>query len=183
MPKEDVVGKNVWELFPDLVDTEVYRQLQGAVAEQTSVHFEHFYPMWQGWFESRVYPSANGVSILTIEITARKQAEEAWRESEGRFQAFMNHSPVAAFIKDEAGRYIYLKPLVEELFQYTPDDLVGKTDFDLLPAEVGLGYAAGYRLQNRGINPNFGLLAARSRTYKSMVERAHPSRGFAACPE
>jgi len=136
MPKEDVVGKNIWELFPDLVDTEVYRQLHGAVAEQTPVHFEHFYPMWQGWFESRVYPSANGVSILTIEITARKQAEEAWRESEGRFQAFMNHSPIAAFIKDEAGRYIYLKPLVEGLFQYTPDDLVGKTDFDLLPVEV-----------------------------------------------
>jgi PAS domain S-box-containing protein len=136
IPKEDVLGKNVWELFPDLVGTEVYRQLHGAVAEQTPVHFEHFSSMRQGWFELRVYPSANGVSILTIEITARKQAEEVWRESEGRFQAFMNHSPIAAFIKDEAGRYIYIKSLVESLFQYTPDELVGKTDFDLLPLEV-----------------------------------------------
>ena len=98
--KEDVLGKNVWELFPDLVGTEFYRQLHGALVEQTPVHFEHFFPTWQGWFEIRVYPSANGVSILMVEITAGKQTEEAVRESEQHLKIALQTAKLGSWQHD-----------------------------------------------------------------------------------
>jgi len=100
MSKEDILGKTVWELFPDLVGTEVYRQLHRAVAQQTPVHFEHFNPTWQGWFEIRVYPSANGVSILTIEITERKQTEEARQDRQRFVQQLAEMSPGLLYLYD-----------------------------------------------------------------------------------
>ena len=42
-----------------------------------------------------------------IDITAVRHAERVVRESQARFQAFMDNSPVAAWITDSAGRIVY----------------------------------------------------------------------------
>ena len=70
----------------------------------------------------------------------RKRTEEALRESQKLFESFMNHSPVTAFIKDESGRFIYVNPLVERLFNRPSVDWIGKTDFDFFPVEMAQQY-------------------------------------------
>ena len=74
--------------------------------------------------------------LLLVDITARKRAEAAQQESEQRFQAFMDNSPAIAFIKDAAGRYVYLN---KAAIQHFPGKLAiwqGKTDLDLWPADT-----------------------------------------------
>ncbi|HEY9696264.1 MAG TPA: PAS domain S-box protein [Trichocoleus sp.] len=66
----------------------------------------------------------------------RKRAEASLQESHELFQSFMNHSPIAAFIKDEAGRYLYANPWVERVYQRSQADLLGKTDFELMPPAI-----------------------------------------------
>ncbi|UBF30489.1 PAS domain S-box protein (plasmid) [Kovacikia minuta CCNUW1] len=73
---------------------------------------------------------------VTLDITERKQTEIALRESQELFQSFMNHSPIAAFIKDETGRYLYANPWVERVYQRSRSELIGKTDFELLPPAI-----------------------------------------------
>lgn len=73
---------------------------------------------------------------LLHEITERKHAEEALRESEERFQAFMDNTPAAAFMKDEAGRYVYTNKTFTSLFQLDHRSLLGQTDADLFPADA-----------------------------------------------
>jgi signal transduction histidine kinase/PAS domain-containing protein len=68
---------------------------------------------------------------LEAEIAERQKTETALRESEARFQAFMNNSPAASWISDENGRLLYVSQpycrvcpvTVEEV-----EDLIGKTD-------------------------------------------------------
>jgi PAS domain S-box-containing protein len=55
---------------------------------------------------------------------------------EGRFRAFMDSCPAVAWMKDEAGRYVYLSRRHEERFGVTLADWAGKTDFDIWPADV-----------------------------------------------
>ncbi|HEY9877311.1 MAG TPA: response regulator, partial [Leptolyngbyaceae cyanobacterium] len=75
MQRSELLGKNIWALFPDVVATEVYRQFHRAVDKQKSFQFEYFYLAWGRWFEYRVYPSHNGLTIFTADISSRKQAE------------------------------------------------------------------------------------------------------------
>ncbi|MEW6496469.1 MAG: PAS domain S-box protein [Cyanobacteriota bacterium] len=85
-------------------------------------------------------PSMHGHPATCIlvfqDITERKQAEEALRESQNLFQSFMDYSPTTAFIKDEEGRYIFFNRTAEHLFDIKLSEYKGKTDFDIFPTDV-----------------------------------------------
>lgn len=71
---------------------------------------------------------------LQAEIEERIRAERALRESEERFQAFMDNSPAVAFIKDDTGEFVYWNeraPLSAQLLGGR--SWQGKTAFDLWP--------------------------------------------------
>src|ERR1043166_1243295 len=66
----------------------------------------------------------------------RLRAEEALRESQERFHTFMDYTPVVAFMKNEAGQYLYGNPAWARQFNKQAADLLGKTDFDLRPEPI-----------------------------------------------
>ena len=93
------------------------------------------------WIESRGQPyfdsAGRPIRIVGVmlDVTERKETEDALRESEGRFQAFMSHSPALAWVKDEQGRYVYMNKVFEEFIRIRPGEWLGKTDFDFWSAE------------------------------------------------
>jgi PAS domain S-box-containing protein len=71
------------------------------------------------------------------DITAQSVAEEALRESEQRFAAFMDNQPAFAWMKDLEGRYVYANKVTEQLPEYR-SGWKGKTDADILPAGIAV---------------------------------------------
>lgn len=77
-----------------------------------------------------------GTLVSTVvDITDRKAWEESLRRSERTFAAFMSHLPGVAFIKDVNGKYVYYNEASSALFHMRPEEVVGKTDDDIWPAE------------------------------------------------
>ena len=72
-------------------------------------------------------------SIGELEREAEELArtEAALRESEQRFQEFMNNSPALAYIKDDYGRYLYVNRHVAEQFGRPVSEWIGRTDTDI----------------------------------------------------
>lgn len=68
------------------------------------------------------------------EVAERSRTEAALRDSENRFSNLAENAPVALFEKDAEGRYTLANPLACEALG--SDDVVGKTDADLLPGDV-----------------------------------------------
>jgi PAS domain S-box-containing protein len=67
--------------------------------------------------------------IAAGEVSRRSQTR--LRRSKALFETFLDNSPGAEFLKDEAGRYIYVNRSTKTGFAL---DFIGKTDFDLFPA-------------------------------------------------
>jgi diguanylate cyclase (GGDEF)-like protein/PAS domain S-box-containing protein len=74
---KDLLGRNIWAEFPEGIDQPFHHACEKAMAEQQSVSLEAFYPPYNRWFENRIYPSADGLTIYFHDITERKQAEQA----------------------------------------------------------------------------------------------------------
>jgi len=77
-----------------------------------------------------------GVLGMALDISERKQAEEALLRSRARFQAFMDNSPVYAWLKDAGGRYLYGNRLWQKLVARPLEEALGKTEGELFPPEV-----------------------------------------------
>jgi PAS domain S-box-containing protein len=117
MQREEMLGKNIWDLFSDVVGDDVYVQFQRAMTEQRSIQFEYFYPTWNSWFEFRVYPSPHGLATFVTEISDRKRSEAALRESEARFKSFAENSNDVIWITDaHEYRLIYVSPSYEKVW-------------------------------------------------------------------
>ena len=73
-----LVGRVVWEVYPELVGTMFEREMRRSARDRVPVHFEAFYAERGSWAELFCYPLADGgLSTQWKDITARKKAEEA----------------------------------------------------------------------------------------------------------
>ncbi len=68
-----------------------------------------------------------------MDATQRKEAEQALRDSEERFRHLVETTSDLVWEVDENGRYTYVSPRVEQILGYGPEEIVGKTPFDLMP--------------------------------------------------
>jgi PAS domain S-box-containing protein len=90
--REELLGKNVWEVFPEAVEAEPYRQIGRAMVEGVTTEFETRTSRHGTWVAGRAYPSREGLSVYFRDVTERKRAEEEIRQSEERYRSFVEQS-------------------------------------------------------------------------------------------
>ena len=77
-------------------------------------------------------PPQDFMIAIVRDITERKRTEEAMRESEERFHAVFDHSPiVVALMSVPEGRVVELNAASVAAFGYTRDEAIGKTTAEL----------------------------------------------------
>ena len=90
--REELLGKNIWEEFPEAVGSESYRQIRRAMEQGVTTEFETISPVLGTWVAGRAYPSREGLSVYFQDVTERRRAEEEIRRSEERYRSFVEQS-------------------------------------------------------------------------------------------
>ena len=107
MTPQQLLGTTLWEVWPAAYDLPLGVSFRRSLAENISIQFEQFYPgPLNRWFECRCHPTPEGLATFFSDITERKQAEAALRQSEDRFRTMANAIPQLAWIARADG-YIY----------------------------------------------------------------------------
>ena len=79
---------------------------------------------------------------VAVEQEARRRMESALRDSQERFNVFLDHAPIAAFVRDEAGRHVYGNKPWADQFGRPIRELLNKTNWELFPRETALLFEA-----------------------------------------
>ncbi len=139
--RDEVVGKHISILFADkTLDDRVIIEgtLQGS---------------WKGEIlnrkkDGKVFPiylttavvyneKNNPIGLIGVsdDITEKKKAEIVLRESEERYQTFINTHKDLIFIKNNEGRYLVVNNQFEKFFGKDKREFINKTDYDLFDKE------------------------------------------------
>lgn len=73
---ESMIGKCIWEEFPDLLNSITFKSFTTAFKEQRYIQTTDYYAPLDFWMETHVYPSPEGISVFINDISESKKAEE-----------------------------------------------------------------------------------------------------------
>ncbi|HEY8475724.1 MAG TPA: PAS domain-containing protein, partial [Chloroflexota bacterium] len=75
-PRENLLGKPLWEALPALIGTPFETELRRALHERTTVEFEALHPLSNAWVEVQAQPSNGGLAVYFQDVAERKRSEE-----------------------------------------------------------------------------------------------------------
>jgi PAS domain S-box-containing protein len=70
---EEVIGRSVWEVFPELRGTIVEREITRALESEVMIEYQFVYPPNHHLYEAQGYPSPEGLILVFRDITSRQQ--------------------------------------------------------------------------------------------------------------
>lgn len=76
VPRDQIINKNLWDVFADAVDLRFYTEYHRVMKDRVRSTFEEYYPTLNIWVGINAYPSKDGISILFRDITEKKRQEQ-----------------------------------------------------------------------------------------------------------
>ena len=132
LKREDLVGKSIWDIYPEAVSTQFYQKYHEALREQKTVHFEEYSPASDRWVEVHAYPSEKGLSVYARDVTERKVAEEKL----AYYSCLLENIHDAVIATDERLLLTAWNKGAELMYGWRADEVLGRHFREVIPAEM-----------------------------------------------
>ncbi len=110
--REEIIGRLVWDVFPDLAGTIYGEKYREAMEKQVPIEFEAYYRPLDMWTYMKIFPSPQGLTIYYQDVSNRKKAEEELR----RLASFPQLNPNPIVEADLSGKIHYTNPAAASTF-------------------------------------------------------------------
>jgi PAS domain S-box-containing protein len=141
-----IIGRNLWEAFPDAVyeESPYVKHFYRAMNEGIPSAFEAYYPEPLNlWLRIDVYPTPEGIVTFSRDITEDKAAREVLKEKSeqaerqlAEIETVYRTAPIGLALFDTKDfRYLRLNDRQAEFFGLTPERIVGRTLTEMAPIE------------------------------------------------
>lgn len=130
--REELIGKVIWEVYPNAINSPLFSNFHKAMEENVPVHFELASTIVPGtWFEVNAYPSAKLLSVYLRDITERTRSEV----TNQLLASIVESSEDAIISKDLNGVIDSWNKAAERIFGYTASEAIGHSVTMLMPPE------------------------------------------------
>lgn len=135
-PREQVIGRNLWDVYPEAVPLKFFEEYKHAMENQVSVRFDEFLPSLDLWLEITVYPNNGGLAGYFRDATSRVKAEEEIRNAKARYQNLFDFSPFPIWVYDiRTLKFLAINASAITTYGYSEAELLDMTIRDMYPAE------------------------------------------------
>jgi PAS domain S-box-containing protein len=137
----EILGRHVRDLSQgagvDVVEAMDREVIESGRAVTREVHFADLGEGWNYEVKFPIKDSAGrviAVGGVAVDISDKKKAELALQASEARFRGFMENAPVEMVVKDLEGRYVMISRAVEEIWDRTAAEILGRRSSEITPS-------------------------------------------------
>jgi PAS domain S-box-containing protein len=133
MKPDAMTGRNIRDLFPERIAEQHMQAIKKVIRDGEMIHRELSEPFPKGerWIDARVVPvrNKNGTIIAALgishDITDRKKAEEALKQSEERYRTILEEIEEGYQEVDLSGNFTFFNESFRKIFGYSEDELLG----------------------------------------------------------
>ncbi|MBX3255159.1 MAG: PAS domain S-box protein [Chitinophagaceae bacterium] len=133
--QEDLLGKCVWDIFPEAVGSATYCALHNAMHTQKHMQSVDMYGVLGLWLEYNIYPSVNGVSVFFKDITIQKKKDKEVAEARALADKLIDSLPGVFYFYDINGKFIRWNRQLEEVTGYSADEIAHMHPTRFFPAD------------------------------------------------
>jgi PAS domain S-box-containing protein len=142
---EDLIGKSFLPLVPEEDQAQIRNEIASLDRNRPVSTHEHRVLMpdgeirWQHWTNRALFDEEGNLAEFQSvgrDVTERRSAEDALRQSEQTARAFLNATRDLAVMLDTEGRVIMLNDTIAAALGKSPEDLIGAIIYDLFPPAV-----------------------------------------------
>lgn len=129
--RDEVMGKNLWDYFPNSREGRFYAEYERAMNERISVHFEELYAPLGVWGSMNVYPTKEGIAVYFVDITEQKKIQEKIYNDGQNLRAIINNTRDLIWSVDRQSKII----TGNQAFWDRVRDLTGKDEDEVTNAD------------------------------------------------
>jgi len=138
VPASELLGQEPARFFPPAAAARFRETNLKVQREGAPVQYAIDLPQGRWLAVKFPLPDASGgvgVGGIAVDITERSRLEEALRQSERRFQLFMDHLPAYAWIRDARFRYTFVNRTYAKWWGIEPEAMIGRDSAEFFPPE------------------------------------------------
>lgn len=127
--REELIGKVIWDVFPDARGTDVELHFRRAYEHRSAERFEYFYPRWSTWYALHAIPAAGGVAVYLRNITSEHESAAQLTLLQAAISNIVDAVIVteAEPIGEPGPRIVFVNDSFSRQTGYLPEEVIGKS--------------------------------------------------------
>jgi len=131
LKRENIIGKTVREILPEIESDWIEKCGEVALTREPKI-YENYSKELGRYYEVVAYsPQPKQFAVIFTDITERKAAADALKESEQKYSSYIENAPDGVFVADEKGNYIEVNRAASEITGYSRKELLQMTLRDI----------------------------------------------------
>jgi two-component system, cell cycle sensor histidine kinase and response regulator CckA len=149
---QDVLGKPFFDVFPEAKESGLHSGCRRAIEEKRSITFEIYFDVspYENWYEVRVFPFDDGLSVYFRITTEAKAKEEALKASEEKYRRIVETANEGIWSVDAEGLTTSVNKQMADMLGYTREEMIGKSFAEFADPEWASTAQTHWRLRMEG---------------------------------
>lgn len=132
-PVNELIGKNIWKLFPQMINSPFYRAYHKAIKTQKNIFIEDYSSFLNKWIEAHIYPSPEGLVIYFLDVTRERSHKLKIKKTQEEYNNMIERVTDSFMSLDRNFNFNFINKRASEKLHIKKAAIIGKNIWTISP--------------------------------------------------